>query len=174
MRELEPGEKVIDVVREAPNGLSKRTWTVHEDGSALCHMMSVRADPSEGWICRELTLVDSIIDRWIAPPQDVLDEAARRLCKPSPVETTTGPTVPAPTYAERMTCFLAGHWTKERPTEEGVYPMRDHTGHEIGPNGWVMYFLDPADGTVKHVPGRSMSTERWSAPWPGMPGEERK
>lgn len=78
------------------------------------------------------------------------------------------------TYTDRMARFMAGHWTRERPTEPGVYPMRDCDGHEIGPSGWVLYFRDPADGEVKHVRGRGMSSERWSVPWPGMPVEDMR
>ena len=72
------------------------------------------------------------------------------------------------THAERMARFLAGHWTKERPTEEGYYPTRTSDGEELSPTQWQLVVKRP-DGSIWLR--TSWGGEFWSVPWPGMPGE---
>jgi hypothetical protein len=76
------------------------------------------------------------------------------------------------THADRMARFLAGHWTRERPTEPGLYPVRSSDGIELWPFAWILYYNDPVSGAVKSEPANAWTGEFWSMPWPGMPEGE--
>lgn len=73
---------------------------------------------------------------------------------------------------DAMQRFLAGHWTKDRPTVAGIYPVRDAYRNEVGPSGWKLFY-GTASGRVESS-GFPWAGEFWSEPWPGMPVEEKR
>lgn len=93
--------------------------------------------------------------------------------------------------SEKMTRFLAGHWTTDRPTEPGDYLVRAPSSG-TGPSGIVVaYWANDISGGGSTVCHASISHEDtpaihghdkcrimlsmpwqgefWSVPWPGTP-----
>lgn len=70
------------------------------------------------------------------------------------------------TYEEKMAAFLAGHWTKDKPTGEGHFPTRDGEEQESGPWHWAYATMHSGYLAINTEPGDIWF---WSVPWPGMP-----
>ena len=61
--------------------------------------------------------------------------------------------------------FLAGHWTKERPTVPGRYAQADSTGEQSGVHGVI--YIDPRTKEPRSV--TSHGGYWWSEPYPELP-----
>lgn len=68
-----------------------------------------------------------------------------------------------------MARFLAGHWTRERPSAPGIYPTRGADGIERTPGFWALVQQIGEQLRVVAEEGGWF----WSEPWPGMSEAER-
>lgn len=72
---------------------------------------------------------------------------------------------PQDDFLAAMTAFARGHWTRERPTKPGFYPVCG-VGSSPG-NERVLAYTDPRTGSVSLV--TPWGGWFWSEPFPKLP-----
>lgn len=72
-----------------------------------------------------------------------------------------------PELLERWTRFLAGHWTRQAPTEPGFYRICSVDGSPESTSQSILAYRDPRSGKVETV--TPWGGWRWSVPTPELP-----